>query len=178
MPIKKIFKIAGLVVLAFFVLYFGLMIALGGVGQITGNTVSRWSDAGMMGSFQVSLPSSEEGDMMYAPAMDMARSVKNESSTGATAAIDKKIIKTGSLSLKVEKAETAAESITNIAKLNKGEIANSYFSESGRGVKSGYLTVRVPFSNFDNAFNEIKKVATQVTAESSNAQDITADYID
>jgi len=36
----------------------------------------------------------------------------------------------------------------------------------------------VPYNNFDAAFSEIKKVATQVVSEASNAQDITAEYID
>jgi hypothetical protein len=36
----------------------------------------------------------------------------------------------------------------------------------------------VPFQNFDAAFAEIKKVATQVVSESSNAQDITEEYTD
>jgi len=101
-----------------------------------------------------------------------------EAAPGVTATVDKKIIKTGNLSLKVEKAETAAESITNIAKLNKGEVSNSSFYESGAGVKSGYITIRVPYDSFDKAFAEIKKVATQVVSEASNAQDITAEYID
>jgi hypothetical protein len=93
-------------------------------------------------------------------------------------AADKKIIKTGSLSLKVEKVETAAESIANIAKLYQGDIYNSNFSESSRGTKSGYLSVRVPNLNFDKVFGEIKEVATQVASESTNAQDVTEQYVD
>lgn len=92
--------------------------------------------------------------------------------------VDKKIIKTGSLDLKVEKVDSAAEAITNLAKQNKGEVANSYFSQSSRGIKSGYIVIRVPFQNFETVFNEIKKVGTEVQSEASNAQDITEEYID
>jgi hypothetical protein len=78
----------------------------------------------------------------------------------------------------VEKAEPAAESIANIAKLNKGEVSSSNFYESSRGIKSGYLTVRVPYQSFETVFNEIKNAATQVMSESTNAQDITAEFVD
>lgn len=189
MPTQKFLKIAGLSLLAFFILYFGLMIVFSGFSK-TGKFVSNQLTVSTMDSFQAGAPNSSSGgvgEMMYAPeiAMDAqptggqaAKAVRNESSAGVTSAVDKKVIKTGNLSLKVEKAETAAESITNIAKLNKGEIANSYFSESSRGIKSGYLTVRAPYQNFETVFNEIKKIATQVLSESSNAQDITAEFID
>lgn len=179
MPIKKILKIAGLILLAFFVLYFGLMIALGSFGQITGDKVSNESSSGSRGMSQ-SVDLSLKGSPMPSSeiAMDSIAVGRESAPNNAPVAIDKKIIKTGNLSLKVEKAEVAAESITNIAKLNKGEVANSNFSESTRGVKSGSITIRVPYQNFDTAFAEIKKIATQVTYETSNAQDITAEYID
>lgn len=182
MPIKKLLKIAGLVLLAFFVLYFGLMIILTSFNKTGGRAVSEQSVFGMMDSFQVGAPSSQvnKASSIYATeiGLDTAVVSRRESAPGAVTTVDKKIIKTGDLSLKVEKAETAAESITNIAKLNKGEIANSYFSETSRGLKSGYLTVRVPYQNFATVFDEIKKIATQVMSESSNAQDITAEFID
>ena len=187
MPTQKFLKIAGAVLLVFFVLYFGLMIILSGYKN-TGKTISNQLAIGMMDSFQGSAPNISGGvGAMYSPeiAMDSqptggqaAKVIRQQSTPGVTGTIDKKIIKTGSLSLKVEKAETAAENIANIAKLNKGEISNSYFSESSRGIKSGYLTVRVPYQNFEAVFNEIKKVATQIISESSNAQDITAEFID
>ncbi|MDO8668359.1 MAG: DUF4349 domain-containing protein [bacterium] len=180
MPTQKLLKIAGAVLLVFFVLYFGLMIILSG-SRNTRKTVSNQLAVGVMDSFQGSAPGFSGGaGEAYSTeiAMDSAKAIRQESAPGVSDTVDKKVIKTGNLSLKVEKAETAAENITNIAKLNKGEISNSYFSESSRGVKSGYLTVRVSYQNFEAVFNEIKKVATQVMSESSNAQDITAEFID
>jgi len=172
--------------LAFFILYVGLMIALGGIGQITGDRISKQSfnvmtsESGVGGMMQAVAPSTKSAPMYSAGiAMDSATAVRSESATNnVSTAVDKKIIKTGNLSLKVEKAETAAESIANIAKVNKGEVSDSNFYESTEGIKSGSITVRVPYNNFDAAFAEIKKVATQVVSESANAQDITADYID
>jgi len=180
MPTKKILKITGVVLLAFIILYFGLMIALGGAGQVTGNKVSVQSGAGSIGMYQAIAPSSAPGAMFKSEMVrdSVATREANLSPSSVIQPIDKKIIKTGSLSLKVEKAETVAESIANIAKLHKGEVASSNFYESARGVKSGAITVRVPYNNFDAAFNEIKKVATQFVSEASNAQDITEQYID
>lgn len=186
MPTKKFFKIAGLILLAFFVLYFGLMIVLTSFSKTKGKVVSNQLTIGAADSFRAGAPSEEAGQMFspditgdfQASGGQAAAAARQKSAPNATAAVDKKIIKTGNLSLKVEKAETAVASITNLAKLNKGEITNSYFSESSRGVKSGYITVRVPYQNFESVFNEIKKVATQVISESSNAQDITAEFID
>lgn len=177
---KKFLKIAGIVLLAFFILYFGLMIASGGIGQITGNSVSNKSESGTMSMIQVGAPSGKVAPTFSGEiARDSVATMEaNLSPSSVAQPVDKKIIKTGDLSLKVEKAETAAEAIANIAKLNKGEVSNSSFYESGRGVKSGTITVRVPYQNFDTAFAEIKKVATQVVSEATNAQDITEQYID
>ncbi|MDP2736248.1 MAG: DUF4349 domain-containing protein [bacterium] len=176
---KKFLKIAGIVLLAFFILYVGLMIASGGIGQITGDKVSMQS--GSVGMLQTVAPSSNNSSVMFKGEMvrdSMATMEADLSPSSLVQPVDKKIIKTGDLSLKVEKAETAAEAIANIAKLNKGEVASSNFYETSKGVKSGSITVRVPYNNFDAAFAGIKKVATLVMSESSNARDITEEYID
>lgn len=183
MPIKKLLKIIGLSVLSLFIFFFGLTIVLSSLNQGTGGNMSENLAIGSAGSFDsfggitptgaVSKMSSRE------IVMDSVMTVTQvPTASSVTQPVDKKIIKTGDLSLKIEKIETAVESITNIVKLNKGEIFNSYFSESSRGTKSGYITIRVPYQNFTTVFNEVKKVATQVMSESSNAQDITEQYID
>jgi len=93
-------------------------------------------------------------------------------------ATDKKVIKTGSLNLAVAKADASAEKIGEIAKANQGEVYSSDFYETSNGLKSGSMVIRVPYASFEKVFNEIKKVATQVISESTNAQDITQEYID
>jgi hypothetical protein len=176
---QKYLKIAGFIALVILVSYFGIMAMLTGMGNKSYNTLSVESGAGM-GIFQTAAPSMKSAPMFSGEsARDSAATIEQAlSPSSVVQPIDKKIIKTGDLSLKVERAETAAESITNIAKVNKGEVAGSNFYESTRGVKSGFITVRVPYNNFDAAFAEIKKVATQVVSESSNSQDITEQYID
>jgi len=182
MPIKKFLKIIGLIALAFLVILFGYLLVINLLG-ISTNVTSN--NKAVFSAMNLSMDGAQSSGLIKISSPEIAMDQISESSGGravsyapSAAAVDKKIVKTGNLSLKVEKAAMAAESITNIAKLNKGEVSNSSFSESSRGTKSGYITVRVPYQNFDAVFTEIKKVAAQVMSESSNAQDITAEYID
>ncbi len=180
MQLKKILRIGGLILVAFFVLFIGLIIVVGSLSKTSNKSVNNLSGYGAIGSLQSSAPAmGRSGELSFNEMAADTASAQPSVKTGATtAAMDKKIVKTGNLTLKVEKADTAAASITNIAKQYKGEVTDSNFSQSSRGIKSGYLTVRVPSQNFDPAFAEIKKIATQVLSESTNAQDITEQYLD
>lgn len=92
---------------------------------------------------------------------------------------EKKIIKSGDLYLKVSSAEKAVDEISQIAQNNQGEIFSSNLSRtSSSGIKSGYVTVKVPFKNFEKTFGELKKVASLVLSESISGQDVTDQYTD
>lgn len=110
------------------------------------------------------------------------KSVTKESdiidSSVPTAVTDKKVIKNGNLTLKVDKAEAVAEKISQIAKANNGEVFASNFYQSGNNSKSGTMTVKVPFANFEKTLGEIKKVASLVVRESVSGQDVTEEYAD
>lgn len=92
--------------------------------------------------------------------------------------IDKKIIKNGQLNLRVDSVDKAAEKITQIAKDNEGDVFSSSFSQYKANAKSGYITLKVPFKNFEKAFGEIKKSAIVVITESTSGQDVTEQYTD
>lgn len=91
---------------------------------------------------------------------------------------DKKIIKNGDLSLKVNSADDANRKISDIAKANGGEISSSNFYQTAKNIKSGTITVKVPVANFETTFSQLKKVATLVVQESTSSQDITEQYAD
>ena len=91
---------------------------------------------------------------------------------------DKKIIKNGNLNLKVDNAEEAAGKISEIAKVNGGEIFSSNFYQRSSNVKNGAVVAKIPVANFEKAFSEIKKVASLVISESTSGQDVTEQYID
>lgn len=97
---------------------------------------------------------------------------------GATELTDKKIIKNGSLNLKVNSVDDVSREISDIAKNNGGEISASNFYQTAKNVKSGTITVKVPVANFEKAFSELKKVATLVVRESTSGQDVTEQYTD
>lgn len=91
---------------------------------------------------------------------------------------DKKVIKNGNLSLRVDSVDKASEKISEIARNNEGEVFSSNFSQHGTNAKSGVMTVKVPVKNFEKTFGEIKKVAIIVNNESTTGQDVTEQYTD
>lgn len=92
----------------------------------------------------------------------------------------RKIIKNGSLSLLVKKAEDASQNIQLLA-INFGGFVSDmqiYDAASGSDIKSGYITIRVPADRFDETMASIKKLAVKVEKESANANDVTEQFVD
>ena len=94
------------------------------------------------------------------------------------AVTEKKIIKNGNLTLKVDSTDEADQKITEVAKNNNGEVLSSNFYQTANNVKSGAITIKVPVANFEKTFAEIKKIASLVVRESTSGQDVTEEYID
>ena len=92
--------------------------------------------------------------------------------------IEKKVIKNGSLRLKVESTEESAEKIKNIVKEYKGEVANVDLYRQGKNGLGGTLTVKVPVDQFESAMKAIKAVGDQVLSESVSSNDVTEEYVD
>ena len=92
--------------------------------------------------------------------------------------VDKKIIKNGSVELKVDSAEEVADEIAEIAKKLGGDIFSSNSRRQANGALRGHLTVKIPVDKFDEAVKAIKEVGVKVLSESVNANDVTMDYID
>ncbi len=91
---------------------------------------------------------------------------------------EKKIIKSGDLTLKIADADKAVSQITSVAKNNGGDIFSTSLYEGANNMKTGTVTVKVPVANFEKAFSEIKKVASLVVRESISGQDVTEQYTD
>jgi len=182
---KKALKIVGLVFLGIFVIVIILQVVMRGY-QGSARRVSDTSDMMTGVSPSVSM-SNREGisktNMMgasYTAPMMEQNSIEDDSVSSVTSEtqIDKKIIKNGSLSLKVGSADEASEKIHTIAKNNNGEVFASNFHQSVNNVKSGTITVKVPVVNFEKTFGEIKTVASLVIEESTTGQDVTEQYTD
>jgi len=99
------------------------------------------------------------------------------STNPTTQKIDKKIIKTGNIEMRVNSVEQAINEIRDIARQNGGDEISSDFSKTDT-YKQGYINIKVPIEQYDTTFKQIKDIAPLVIHESSRAQNVTAEFID
>ncbi len=90
---------------------------------------------------------------------------------------EQKVIKTGNVSLQVEKAESSVTSLTNLAKSKGGFVLSSSLYTSSDETQSGTVTLKVPVTKYEETMNEIKKLG-DVQGETSSGQDVTEQYAD
>jgi Domain of unknown function (DUF4349) len=95
----------------------------------------------------------------------------------AAPAIQRKLIRTGRLSIEVASYERAAAAAGRVAVASGGYLAESQVQRGERDSRRGTLTLRVPAEHFDAAFGELKKLGT-VDSESVSTQDVTKAYTD
>ncbi|KKQ28584.1 MAG: hypothetical protein US44_C0009G0011 [Candidatus Moranbacteria bacterium GW2011_GWD1_37_17] len=126
---------------------------------------------GRMGGMNLSTQSAKE--TAVAP-MDVSENMTENQGISQ----DKRVIKDGTLSLKVKRTEEAVSEIAEIVKRKGGEIFSTNLNEFSKGQKSGMVVVKVPVREFEIAISEIKKVATQVVNEYTSGQDVTEQYVD
>ena len=141
-----------------------------GIGM-SGNDFSAPANDSIM-PMQKAAPEMATGTGSITPMMESGISRDGSS------VVDKKVIKTGDLSLKVNNADSTAEKISQIAKDNGGDVQSSNFYQNAKSIKSGTVIVKVPVDRFEKTFNEIKDVATLVVRESTSGQDVTEEYSD
>jgi len=90
---------------------------------------------------------------------------------------DRKIVKTGYMTLEVEDIAETLDRVAEMADELNGYVVSSYKHEYERGV-SGRITIRVPFEKFDEAFERLRQLATAVPYETTTAKDVTKEYVD
>jgi len=177
---KKILQIIGIIILAFIAIIFILVFTISSKGNKNADLAGN-----NYGSSKVSRDLSTLSSPGISNSMPMAEDVSDSSSGIASysggspvQSADKKIIKNGNLNLQVEKTDSAADKISEIAKNNSGEVFSSNLRQTKSSVKSGTISIKVPVANFEKTFNEIKKIAGLVLNESSSGQDVTEQYVD
>ncbi len=166
------------------------------IAQSTNEYVS--SDMGM-----ASAPMMEGSDGRNVGKMMMASpTVSPDTSLDSTVAIEeKKIVRNGTLSMRVDDTQKTIEEIAIIVDRLGGSIVSSsintdeprpYPYERMNGsdqvqiqsgvqdydVRNGMVTVRVPFQKFDEAMRSVRQTAKVVSNESSSSNDVTAQFID
>jgi uncharacterized membrane protein len=126
--------------------------------------------------------------LSYSPgAGGMRKSAVSESAPSAplsapsgdlSSAQDRKIIRAGSLSVRVADADAAVGKIRDIAAAQGGFVSDILLYGAIRGSKNGTLSVSVPSDRLDQAMAAIKQAASLVMSETVSGNDVTEAYID
>ncbi len=96
----------------------------------------------------------------------------------ASAAENRKIVRTGYLDLVVSSPMDALSSAQAIAQKFGGYVASSEVSGSAGRQQSASVVIWVPAAQFDAAQNELRGLAKHVDSERTNASDVTVQYVD
>jgi hypothetical protein len=117
-----------------------------------------------------------EGDMapMAMDAMTMPMM------TGATsvAVADRKMAKSASLELRAQSLQETMAKIQDTVKNVGGYVESANVSQPMNGIKTAWLSVRVPTDRLEATLDEAKKAASAVVSENLNAGDVTDQNID
>lgn len=104
---------------------------------------------------------------------------------GGSAALDldgqptaQRVIKTGELTLRVENAANAMEDVRLRVTTKKGFVESSTISDEGEGPRTGWMTIRIPVTSFDEMMRDLKGIATLVLRETTGGQDVTMEFVD
>lgn len=116
------------------------------------------------------------------PAPGMARDAAStaESKQGTSTnlpGIDRKIVRTGQITLEVADIGKAMDEVAAIANELGGYVvsSNRYGNEDKN---AGRVSIRVPANRFNDAFAKLRTIAVKVPNESTNSQDVTEEYTD
>ena len=91
--------------------------------------------------------------------------------------IDRKIVKTGHLTLEVDSIAKAMDNITGVASDLDGYVVSSNKHEDDNRT-FGRVSIRVPADRFDEAFNRLRQLAVTVPYENTESRDVTEEYTD
>ncbi|MCK5589080.1 MAG: DUF4349 domain-containing protein [Candidatus Pacebacteria bacterium] len=196
--IKKYTKsaIAVAAILSIVIILF-LFAIIGTISQFANNSNVSNNTKSWEGSFlnqEVMMDSVSGGNVNYSRSEKMMVMPSPESINEEMGEYDesaeRKVIKTGSLSLIVEDIESSRKVIVAIANEFEGFVQRANFSKGNHNVyyengiqkkslmKSGYLDLKIPTKNFEQALEKIKVVAIDVENENVSASDVTEQYSD
>jgi hypothetical protein len=148
----------------------GLILAAGCATKQTSVSVPPFAT----GTVPAPVPSGAP-EMFKSNAYDAAsRSTAGES--GASD-IDRKIVKNGYMTLEVNDITAAITGVAAVARDLNGYVVSSN-KQGDQDATYGSVSIRVPSDRFDQAFDELRKLAVNVPNESTNSQDVTEQYTD
>ena len=92
--------------------------------------------------------------------------------------VDRKLVKTGTLTLEVNDISKIQDEITALAIQMNGYVVSSNQSGEEDKEPGGFISIRIPVDKFDEALQKIKPLAVKVLYETTNSQDVTEQYTD
>jgi hypothetical protein len=130
--------------------------------------------------------SSETGDQVApaAPAPFMSKSMSAATMYSAeagggegTSAVDRKIVRTGSITMEVNDIGKSQADIAQMAVQYQGYVVSSNLN-ADKEQPGGFISIRVPADKFSDALSKLRSLAVKVTYENTNSQDVTEQYTD
>lgn len=132
-----------------------------------------------MSPMMAPVPESLEMDERSVDAMPMMKMAPTmPMSGGSVVSADRKVASTASLDLRTKSLDWTVGKVREIAKNVGGFVENANINQPEWGLKSAWVTVKVPADRFDAALAEMKQTADQVVNENAGAADMTAQHID
>ena len=92
-------------------------------------------------------------------------------------AVERKIIKTGHITLEVADIAETIGKVAEVADELGGYVVSSHKYEEEKET-SGSIRIRVPADRFDEAFDRLHQLAITIPYESTEARDVTEEYVD
>jgi hypothetical protein len=93
------------------------------------------------------------------------------------AKVGEKVIRTGSLTMRVDDAAKRLAELRTLTEAAGGFVASANTTDRN-GVKTAYATVRVPNEKFREVMEAAKRLASTVFDENESGEDVTAQYVD
>ena len=91
--------------------------------------------------------------------------------------IDRKIIRTGYITLEVENITETMDKIVKLADELGGYVVSSHKHEYDERT-SGSISIRIPVNKFEEAFDRLRPLAITVPSENTDSRDVTEEYVD
>ncbi len=114
-----------------------------------------------------------------APAMGMAESMPMPPMMGGSVvSTERKVSTAASLDMRAKSLDWTVGKIREIVKNVGGFVENASTTQPEYGIRSAWMTVKVPADRFDTTLAEVKQTADQVTNENVGSLDMTGQDID
>lgn len=156
---------------------FALMIAVVACRASSSESQAYYGTSLETEEFSADMAVSRGGEIAPASApMEVANTV-SQSTAQSIIPAQRLIIRNGNLDVLVVDTEATLAQISALAEGLEGWVVSSSTSRYLTS-KQGYITIRVPSTQFETVMNQIKDMSVEVRSESSSGQDVTEEYVD